>query len=232
MNGYSIMDRRNFMKFFSVLAASFVFPHCADSKEVDRILENLDKPGFYIRFIKPMKPIDVPSWKLKVGGLCENPLSLTLDELKKLEKATQVSRLTCVEGWSAKAKWGGFTAETFFAKMKPKSSARYLSFTCADGYYESIPLDILLKPRVLFVYEMNDGPLPDDHGGPLRIIIPSKYAYKSIKSILTVDFVERHRPGFWVENGYSDDATIKQGADFALDLKTYKLIKEPGEPDY
>jgi DMSO/TMAO reductase YedYZ molybdopterin-dependent catalytic subunit len=227
-----ILDRRDFVRFFSVLAAGLVFPNCSRAKDAKRLLENEDKEGFYVRFIRPMKPINRATWRLQAGGLCENPKAWTLEELKKLTRETQVSRMKCVESWSSKAKWGGFRARAFFDAAKPKKEAKYLSVQCADGYYESYLLDDLLTPRILFVYEMDGKPLPDDHGGPFRLIVPAKYGYKSAKSIVTMDFVDRKRVGYWVENGYSDDATIQPGTDYALDLKTYKLIKQPGEPDY
>jgi DMSO/TMAO reductase YedYZ molybdopterin-dependent catalytic subunit len=226
------MTRRDFVRFLAVFTIGIVAPNAADGKEVKRLLENEDREGFFIRFIKPTEPIEPSTWKLEVGGLCEAPRRFTLSDLRKLPKETQVSRLTCVEGWSAKARWGGFSAKTLFDAVKPSAKAKFLYFDAADGYYEYIPLETLLKSRVLFVYDMNDSPLPDVHGGPFRLIIPSKWGYKSVKSILKLRFVEEDGEGFWVKAGYSKDGTIKPGTDYALDLKAYKLIKEPGEPDY
>jgi DMSO/TMAO reductase YedYZ molybdopterin-dependent catalytic subunit len=229
---FETMTRRDFVRFLAVLTLAIVAPNSADGKAIRHLLENEDREGFYIRFIKPTEPIDGATWRLDVGGLCDTPRRFTLADLRKLSKEMQVSRLTCVEGWSSKARWGGFRAKTLFDAVKPKTKARFLYFDAADGYYEYIPLEILLKPRVLFVYDMNGAPLPDDYGGPFRLIMPSKYGYKSVKSILKLQFVETDGEGHWVKAGYSKDGTIQPGTDYALDLKTYKLIKEPGEPDY
>jgi DMSO/TMAO reductase YedYZ molybdopterin-dependent catalytic subunit len=226
------MERRDFIKFVSVLLSTLILPNCADSQEAKRLLENEDRPGFYVRFIKPIKPLDSGKWALKVGGLCSAGREFTLADLKQLAKTAQVSRMKCVESWSAKAKWGGFLPRTLFDVVKPKENAKYLYFHCADDYYEYIPLTELLKPRVLFAYEMNDAPLPDVHGAPLRLIIPSKYGYKSIKTILRLEFLAKAEQGYWIKSGYSDEATIQPGTDYALDLKTYKIIEKPGEPDY
>ncbi len=226
------MDRRTFIRFFSVLVAGLVMPHCSEARQVKRLLDNEDKEGFYVRFIKPMKPINWERWRLEVGGLCENQGAWTLEGLKKLSKETQVSRMKCVESWSSKAKWGGFRAEALFSIVKPGKEAKYLHVRCADDYHECYALEDLIKPRILFTYEMNDQPLPDDHGGPLRLIVPAKYGYKSAKSIVRLDFASTKETGYWIRYGYSDDATIQPGTDHALDLKTYKLISKPGEPDY
>lgn len=232
MDNIQEMNRRDFIRFVSVFAVSFLMPHAADAKEVERLLDNEDREGFNVRFIMPIKPVNPEKWILQIGGLCEHPGQFTLGSIKKLTKDTQVSRMTCVEGWSGKAKWGGFFPQTLFNTVKPKKEAKYLYFYSADNYYEYISLEDLLKPRVIFAYEMDNKPLPDIHGGPLRLLIPSRYGYKSVKTIMKLDFVEKEGTGYWSQFGYPRDGTIKPGTDHALDLKTYKIIKKDGEPDY
>jgi len=167
-----------------------------------------------------------------LDGLCDNPKWFNLSDIKRLKKLTQVSRMKCVECWSGKAKWGGFAPKTLFDIVKPKKEARFLYIYCADDYTEYILLEDLLKPRVLFVYEMDDRPLPDIHGGPLRLIIPFKYGYKNAKTIVKLEFVEQEGTGYWESFGYTKDGTIQKGEDFALDLDKYMVIKREGEPDY
>ena len=232
MDNIQEMNRRDFIRFVSVFAVSFLMPHASDAKEVERLLDNEDREGFNVRFIMPIKPVNSEKWILKIGGLCEYPGQFTLGSIKKLTKDTQMSRMTCVEGWSGKAKWGGFFPQTLFNTVKPMKEAKYLYFYSADNYYEYISLEDLLKPRVIFAYEMDNKPLPDIHGGPLRLLIPSKYGYKSVKTIMKLDFVEKEGTGYWSQFGYPRDGTIKPGTDHALDLKTYKIIKKDGEPDY
>ncbi len=226
------MGRRDFIRFVSVFAVSFLIPHGLDAKEIERLLDNEDREGLNVRFIKPIKPVDPSKWALKVDGLCEKPGQFTLAAIKKLTKATQVSRMTCVEGWSGKAKWGGIRPQTLFDAVKPKKEAKFLHFYSADDYYEHISLEELLKARVIFAYEMDDKPLPDIYGGPFRLLMPSKYGYKSVKTIMRIEFVEKDGIGYWSNYGYSKDGTIKTGTDNALDLKTYKKITKEGEPDY
>ncbi|MCX5813243.1 MAG: molybdopterin-dependent oxidoreductase [Proteobacteria bacterium] len=227
------MDRRDFIKFISVLGIGFMLPHSTlTAKEIEKVLENEDREGFYIRFYKPFKPVDPDRWTLKVGGLCENPKAFNLSDIKRLRKDTQVSRMKCVESWSSKAKWGGFRSKTLFDIVKPGKEAKFVYFYSADDYYEYISIDDLLKQRVIFVYEMNDKLLPDIHGGPLRLIMPFKYGYKSVKTIISLDFVKEEGTGLWSKYGYSRDATIKTGEDHALDLGEYRTLKKEGEPDY
>ena len=232
MDIFKEMDRRDVVRFICFLGVSILMPHCADSKEVERLFDNEDREGFYIRFIKPVRPIDPARWSLKVSGFCEKARSFTLEAVKKLPKETQVSRMKCVESWSSKAKWGGFRPKVLFDAVRPRAEAKYLYFYSADDYYEYISLKELLKPRVLFAYEMNGGPLPGEYGGPLRLLMPSKYGYKSVKSIVRLEFLEKDGIGYWSKYGYSRDATIQPGTDHALDLKAYKRITKPGEPEY
>lgn len=228
----SDIRRRDFMKIVGGAVAGLMFPSCIDAKETGRFLKNENRPGFYIRFYREFKAVDPSRWRLKVGGQCENPLSLNLSEIKRLPKETQVSRLKCVEFWSAKAKWGGFRPKILFDIVRPKKDAKFLYFYSADDYYEYISLEELLKPRVLFVYEMNDATPPDIHGAPLRLIIPFKYGYKNVKTIVRLDFVEKRGAGYWSNYGYSVDGTIQPGTDYPLDLGESRELKREGEVEY
>ncbi|HOJ43112.1 MAG TPA: molybdopterin-dependent oxidoreductase [Syntrophorhabdaceae bacterium] len=232
MDGLNL-TRRDFVRFLSVLGACLFIP-CKTlyAKEVKKMLTNEDKKGFYVRFINPIEPLDHKTWRLEVAGLCENPLSFTLNDLKRLKKSTQTSRLKCVESWSSKAKWGGFRPEELFSIVRPKKEAKYVYFYSADEYYEFIPMEDLLSPRTIFAYEMNGAPLPDEHGAPLRLIIPPKYGYKSVKTILKIKFVEKEEKGYWANWGYSNEATVQPGWDYALDLDRYIKVEEPGELKY
>lgn len=226
------MKRRDFLKIAGGLIASTLLPSCVEAKENKRLLKNEDKPGFYIRFYKPFEPVDIRKWKLEISGLCEKPSRLNIEDIKRLPSVTQVSRLKCVECWSAKASWTGFIPKTLFELVKPLNKARYLYFYCADDYFEYISLEDLLKSRVLFAHTMNSKPLPDEHGAPLRLIIPFKYGYKNVKTITRITFVEKGGEGYWSQQGYSADGTIQPGFDFQLDTGQMIEIKKQGEIDY
>lgn len=225
------LKRRDFLKMVGGVAFCYAMPSCADAAE-KKLLKNENKPGFYVRFYKPFRPVDIIKWRLKVDGLCDKPQTFDIAALKNLKNASQISRMKCVECWSAKAKWTGFRPKTLFDIVKPKSEAMFLYIHSADDYYEYIPMDVLLHSRTLFVYYMNDKPLPDEHGAPLRLIIPSKYGYKSIKTIVRLEFVSKSGVGYWSQFGYSQDATIQPGEDYPLDIGKTIEIKKTGELDY
>lgn len=226
------IKRREFIKLTGSVILTSLVPSCLEGTSKKQLLRNEDKPGFYVRFYKPFEPVVIKKWKLEVGGLCEKPIKLTINDIKKLPQVTQVSRLKCVECWSSKASWTGFRPQTLFDLVKPLNKAKYLYFYSADDYFEYISLDDLLKPRVLFVHTMNEKPLPDEHGAPLRLIIPFKYGYKSVKTITRLTFVEKEGVGYWSQYGYSADGTIQPGFDHLLDTGETIEIKETGELNY
>ncbi len=207
-------------------------PSCLEGTSRKRLLRNEDKPGFYIRFYKPFEPVDIDSWRLEVSGLCERPSTLSIKDIRAFPSITQISRLKCVECWSAKATWTGFRPQILFDLVKPLKEARYLYFYCADDYFEYISLEDLLKPRVLFAHSMNGNPLSPEHGSPLRLIIPFKYGYKNVKTITRLIFTEKGMDGYWSQFGYSSDGTIQPGIDHLLDTGETIEIKKAGEIEF
>jgi DMSO/TMAO reductase YedYZ molybdopterin-dependent catalytic subunit len=174
---------------------------------------------FYVQYFKPFKRVDGDKWKLKITGLCENPQEIDLVEIKKLSKKTQVSRIKCVECWSAKAQWEGFHISHLHEKVRPLPDAEGVVFRCADSYNEYLPLNDLTHERALLVHTMNKEPLSDEHGFPLRVIVPFKYGYKSPKAVLEMEYVKGFHLGTWSKIGpYSLDGTILPGYDHPLDM--------------
>ena len=148
------------------------------------------------------------------------PLTLTLQEIEeKLPRQEQDSRMKCVEGWSSRANWGGFTYAGLAGLVRPKPEANYVLFHCADGYWEELAISELQKPRALFVTHMNGAPLPADHGAPLRMIVPWLYGYKGAKAVTRLEFTAQGDKGYWSTVGpYTVDGTILAGSDYPLDL--------------
>ncbi len=189
------------------------------------LLHNENRPGFYIRYYKPFAPVDPDRWILSVEGLVKKPQALTLPDVRSLPLVSQVSRLKCVECWSAAAKWEGFHLRSLMEIVEPLPEARWLHFYCADDYYESLSLEELLRERVLFVHRMNDQALPDVYGAPLRLMVPFKYGYKSPKAIVRLVFAEAERPGYWPTVGpYTKGGDIRPGVDHPLDLEGTRQI--------
>lgn len=158
-------------------------------------------------------------WRLQVGGLVERPLSLSLEQIRRLPSSSQITRHDCVEGWSYIAKWKGASLAALLAVAGLKPSARYIVFYCADTleitldgtgqYYESIDLIDAMRPQTILAYDMNDRPLPIPYGAPLRLRLPLQLGYKMAKYILRIDAVEsfahisRGHGGFWEDRGYA-----------------------------
>ena len=225
-----LSDRRSFLtnafiKFLGLLALFLTTPR-RSAAQAD-FYKGTDFVGktrkgkhekFYINFFKPMRRIKEGRWQLKVTGLCESPRKFSLAQLNELPSESQVSRLKCVECWSAKAEWRGLRPAALEEIVRPLPEAKAVIFRCGDTYLESLDRKSLTDPRTLLAYEMNGERLSDEHGFPLRLIIPSKYGYKNPKAILEMEYVSESQYGTWSKIGpYSTDGTILPGYDHPLD---------------
>jgi len=187
------------------------------------------KPNWNVRYFQPYRPIDHDEWRLTVEGLVEAGQSLSLDDLLALPRVEQNTRMKCVECWSARADWAGFTYSALAEIVRPLPEAAWVYFECADGYYESLSVEELSRPRVLFAYEMDGEPLLDEFGAPLRLVVPPRYGYKGPKVITLLRFETGQKKGYWPAVGpYSPDGTIQPGRDLPLDLGEPREI-EGGE---
>jgi DMSO/TMAO reductase YedYZ molybdopterin-dependent catalytic subunit len=163
--------------------------------------------GVPLRQIGSIPKSDLNTWRLEVYGEVEKPTTFSFEELKAQPTIVSVSDFHCVEGWSIlDNKWEGVPFKAVTEIVKPKENAIYVAFECDDGYTTSLPLSDLLGDNVLLAYKLNDKPLPQERGGPLRLIIPSKYAYKSPKWIRKIKFTSKHELGYWESRGYSNTA--------------------------
>jgi len=149
-------------------------------------------------------------YRLIVDGLVKEPKSLSYADIKSFRQVEQVSDFHCVEGWSVKdIKWGGFRFRSILERIEPDRGADHVLFHSFgatdykpdgwDHYIESFPISELLDPeREIVLALTKDGkPLPEDNGGPLRLIAPYDLAYKSIKFVTRMEFVKGERPGWW-----------------------------------
>lgn len=154
-------------------------------------------------------------WRLRIDGLVEHPMQLTLAELRGLPSRTQITRHDCVEGWSAIGKWTGVPLREVLALVEPKTSARYVMFYCADPmdrsgakYYESIDMEDATHPQTLLAYALNDGPLPIANGAPLRLRVERQLGYKMAKYLMHIELVASFahinggKGGYWEDEGY------------------------------
>lgn len=160
-------------------------------------------PYNYFDVLEP--DIDFATWSLKVGGSVARPGDLTLEQIRALPKVTENTRHVCVEGWDVIGRFGGARLRDVLAMVGAAPDARFITVTCADGYYESLDMASALHPQSLLCYEMYDRPLERGHGAPLRLTLPTKIGYKHAKYLMTLDVthVLPSRKSYWGDQGYS-----------------------------
>jgi len=145
------------------------------------------------------------TWRLKVARNPGDTLVLTLADIKALPKTEVVFDFKCVEGWSQVTWWGGVRFSDFLKKynLVTQTAAHYVGMITPDEtYYVGNDMPSMLQPQTLLCYEMNDQPLPQDQGYPLRLIIPVKYGIKHLKRIGVIYFSNQRPKDYWAEQGY------------------------------
>ncbi len=162
---------------------------------------------FPVLHVGAIPKFDPKTWSLVVEGLIENPLRLTYEELLKLPRVASQSDFHCVTGWSRMDnKWGGVAFKTISDIVKPLKETRFVTIVAEGDYTTSLPLDDLLANDVLLAYKLDGKPLEPKHGGPLRLVVPKKYAYKSAKWVRRLRFTKEQELGYWETRGYSNTA--------------------------
>lgn len=151
--------------------------------------------------------IPLEEWRLNIHGHVENPVTLTWDQLLALPQFTDTSDFHCVTTWSQfDMDWKGVAFFTLADLVRPKASATHVFFKSYDGYSTNNPLDACMDDDVLIAHEWNGKPISREHGGPARVILPKRYAWKGAKWIKEIVFLDRDILGFWEVRGYSNTA--------------------------
>ena len=147
------------------------------------------------------------SFELEVDGLVEHPMRLSWAGLLELPQVETVSDFHCVTTWSTfDNAWSGVRFRDLMARARPKPEARFVLFAASDGYDTNLPLEACLDDDVLLVHGWMGRPLPPEHGGPVRMIVPKRYGWKSAKWIRKITCLGEDRKGFWEVRGYSNTA--------------------------
>lgn len=150
---------------------------------------------------------DRDSWQFEVWGAVENDLALSYEEFTSLPAETQRQDFHCVTGWSKfDCEFTGVTFPTLAERAGVDDEAVHVMFHALDGYTTNLSLEECRRREVMFVYEYDGEPLPSDHGGPLRVVTPHKYAYKGAKWVSGVEFLTEPERGYWEKRGYSNTA--------------------------
>ncbi len=146
-------------------------------------------------------------FRLDIDGAVAHPISLTLDEFMALPQQASISDIHCVTQWSRYDNhWQGVAARTLLDLVQPREEARHLVFHSYDGYATNVRLDQFDQPDVFLVHSWEGKPLDRAHGGPVRVLMPRLYFWKSAKWIQRIELSAADRPGFWERNGYHNNA--------------------------
>lgn len=163
--------------------------------------------GFPVLDLGVQPDIALDQWALSLDGLVEQPRSLSWAEFNALPQVEDLSDFHCVTTWSKyDCKWGGVAFTTLYELVQPKPEAQFVYFTSYDGYSTNVALEKCLDDDVLVATRFDGAPVPREHGGPARVIIPKLYAWKGAKFVKTISFLAADKLGFWEVRGYSNSA--------------------------
>lgn len=150
---------------------------------------------------------DAERYRFKVWGAVEEPFELTWDELQAMPRVQLTADFHCVTTWSRYDNaWEGVHIREILQRAKPTAAAQFVTAHSFTGYTTNMPLADLDDDDVMIAFTHDGQPLEPDHGGPVRLIVPKLYAYKSAKWLSGLEFMEKDRPGFWEVRGYHNHA--------------------------
>ncbi len=157
-----------------------------------------------------MPSFDPATWQLRVGGLVQQPTTLSYTKLRALPRVEQISTFHCVTGWTVpNVHWAGVRLNDVFDLVRPLPEAGALQFVSAENpYVDYLSMQQALLKDVLLAYEMDGKPLPREHGAPLRLVIPDMYGYKNVKWLSGINLVPHPEYGYWEQLGYDRDAWV------------------------
>jgi DMSO/TMAO reductase YedYZ molybdopterin-dependent catalytic subunit len=154
--------------------------------------------------VQPDIPLD--KWRLTIDGLVENPVRWTWQEFLGQPEFRATSDIHCVTAWSRyDNQWMGISAKHVLRTVRPKPEAKFITFHSFDTYTTNVPLSAFDDDDVLLAHAWEGKPLTREHGGPLRVVIPKLYFWKSAKWVKRIEFTAEDRPGFWEVRGYHNN---------------------------
>ena len=191
-----------------------LFRSKAEQKLVERGLDPARlPPGQYLTEKWPVlhagtvPHTDLATWDFEVFGEVEEPVTLTYDELQELPAHEVTVDIHCVTRWSRfDTSFRGVHWRELAKLARPKPTARFVVAHAEQGFTSNLPLAALEEENALVAYEADGEPLTAEHGGPVRLVVPSRYFWKSAKWLNGIELVAADRPGFWERYGYHNDA--------------------------
>jgi len=163
-----------------------------------------DWPRLDLGFV-PEVPTE--AWELKVGGLVERPQSFNWQQFMELPQTEQIADMHCVTTWSVlDSAFKGVRFSDFAAHAGVSSKARFVYFTSYDTYTTNLDLECCMDSDAMLMHSWNGKPLTPDHGGPVRMLVPKRYLWKSAKWVSQILFLEDDQLGYWEVRGYHNRA--------------------------
>lgn len=153
----------------------------------------------------PVPQLDRSTWRLRVWGAVEREVRLSWDELVALGEVELTTDLHCVTKWSRfDTAWRGVPIATVLAQAGPLPTATHTLQHAPHAYSTNLPIEDLLRPTSLVATSVDGGPIPAEHGGPVRTLVPHLYLWKSVKWVTGIQLLDRDVPGYWEARGYHD----------------------------
>lgn len=151
----------------------------------------------------PTPVVDPATWRLRVDGLVAHAGAWSFADLLALPQVDVVTDIHCVTRWSRlDTRWRGVSLDVVMALVQPTADATHVLFHAEGGYTTNLPLDDVLDGRAWIVHTHDDAPLERAHGGPVRMLVPGRYFWKSAKWVDRIELLAEDRPGFWEQLGY------------------------------
>ena len=187
------------------------------------ILKDLNVPAFKAG---GMPVIDLSNYSLSVGGLVKEEVHYLWQEILTMPKSRVNCRLISVSGWSVRADWEGIRWNDFLKQISVDSKTNHVRFiSVGGGYSTTVAFKDLENPRVLLAYIVDGNSIEAEYGGPLRMVIPNLWGYKSCKWMGKIDFVNQEDGGYCEDRGYTRSGMIDPGFTFDMNTKTRRPIQ-------
>ena len=167
--------------------------------------------GFPVRSVEDDQPaIPLSRWTVAVDGLVERPLRLDAAAWAALPRTDETRDFHCVEGWSVDAvRWSGVKLADVLRLARPRPGGAFVTFHALGGkYVDSLTVAEATDPAVLLADTLDGRPLPSQHGGPVRLVVPAQLGYKNVKWVVRVEVADERPQGYWERYGYPVEAPI------------------------
>ena len=190
-----------------------------------RVTSNEDHYTVDTTLVKPR--VDVETWRLDVIGAVEAPFALTYEQLLDLDAIEQVHTLECISNPTggeliSTAVWTGVRMRDLLQRARPTANAYDVVLTSVDGYVDSFPIAKAMEPETVLAYLMNGNTLPQDHGFPVRVLVPNIYGMKNVKWLRQIEVATFDKLGYWQEQGWSDGAVVNTGTRIDVPARTLR----------